>query len=87
MSSPSSTLNVGSRSWASKASTVLVFRTVDGVDYVGAYNLTAIRRGNYADPQVFAEDKVVVDEAQTRRLFQDLAPLLSAPLIAVLNRV
>lgn len=66
---------------------VLIFRTVDGVDYVGAYNLTAIRRGNYVDPPVFMDDKIVVDESRSRGFFKDLAPLLSAPLIAVLNRV
>lgn len=70
-----------------KYDAVLVFRKVNGVNYVAAYDLSAIRRGNYSDPEVFANDVVVVNDSQARQLFRDLAPLLSAPLIAVLNQI
>ena len=46
------------------------------------------RRGLYADPEIYPNDVVVVDEDRARRLFRDiigLAPVLTAPLIAVLQ--
>lgn len=67
---------------------VIILRTVAGQRYVAAYNLGAIRRGVYADPEVFANDTIVVGDSPTRRAFRDIlavAPLLTAPLIAVLN--
>lgn len=70
-----------------RSDAVLIFRTVAGTRYVAAYNLKAIRRGNYADPEVYANDIVVVNASEATRLFRDIAPLLTAPLIAVLNQV
>lgn len=67
---------------------VVVFRTVAGKDYAGLYNLSAIRKGNYADPEVFANDVVMVGESRGRRLFRDflqIAPLLTAPIILLLQ--
>ena len=67
---------------------VLIFREAEGQQLVGLYNLQAIRRGLYADPEIFPNDVVVVDEDRARRLFRDiigLAPVLTAPLIAVLQ--
>ena len=67
---------------------VLIFREVEGQQLVGLYNLQAIRRGLYADPEIFPNDVVVVDEDRARRMFRDiigLAPVLTAPLIAVLQ--
>lgn len=68
---------------------VLVFRRVNGQDMVGLYNLGAIRQGVYADPEIYAGDVVVVDEARARRMFQSflqVAPtILSAPLVALLQ--
>lgn len=66
---------------------VLIFRTVAGTRYVAAYNVKAIRLGNYADPQVYANDVIVVNSSEAARIFRDIAPLLTAPLIAVLNQV
>jgi polysaccharide export outer membrane protein len=63
---------------------VVVFRTVDGKRYAGLYNLSAIRKGIYEDPEIFANDVVVVGDSPGRRLFQDLlqaSPLLTTPLI------
>lgn len=63
---------------------VVVFRTVDGQKYAGLYNLDAIRKGAYEDPELFANDVVVVGDSPGRRLFRDLlqaSPLLTTPLI------
>lgn len=71
-----------------KLEDVVVFRTVGGQRYAALYNLKAIRRGTYADPEIFANDVVVVGDSPARRLFRDLvsvAPLLTAPLIIALQ--
>jgi len=68
---------------------VVVFRTVNGQHLAALYNLRAIRRGAYDDPEVFANDVVIVGDSQARRLFRDflqIAPLLSTPLIIALQR-
>jgi polysaccharide biosynthesis/export protein len=67
---------------------VVVLRTVDGHKMAGLYNIGAIRRGAYDDPAIYANDVIVVGDSPQRRLFRDfvsLAPLLAAPLIAVLQ--
>lgn len=71
-----------------KLEDVVVFRTVGGDRYAALYNLKAIRRGLYTDPEVFANDVVVVGESQARRLFRDAlqaAPLLTSPLVYLLQ--
>ena len=71
-----------------KLDDVVVFRTVKGQRYAALYNLKAIRRGAYADPEVFANDVVVVGDSPSRRLFRNLiqvAPLLTGPLIVALQ--
>lgn len=70
-----------------KLDSVLVFRTVGGNKYVGAYNLKAIRLGNYPDPAIYANDVVVVGDSATRRLFRDLSPLLVSPLVVLLQSI
>lgn len=67
---------------------VVIFRTVGQQQMAALYNLQAIRRGTYPDPEVFANDVVVVGESAARRLFRDLlqaSPLLSTPIIALIN--
>ena len=67
-----------------KLDDVVIFRSVDGAQLAGLYNLGAIRRGNYPDPEVFANDVIVVGDSSGRRLFRDFlqaAPLLTTPLI------
>lgn len=62
---------------------VVVFRTVGKTDYAAVYNVKAIERGNYADPEIFANDIVMIGESQSRKLWKDFlgtSPLL-APLI------
>ncbi len=68
---------------------VVVFRTVGQRDMIALYNLQAIRRGLYPDPEIFANDVVVVGDSPGRRLFQQFlqaAPLLVTPLVALLQR-
>lgn len=67
---------------------VVILRTVDGRRMAGLYNVGAIRRGTYQDPAIYANDVILVGDSPQRRLFRDvvsLAPLLAAPLIAVLQ--
>ncbi|MBC9030936.1 polysaccharide biosynthesis/export family protein [Sphingomonas sp. JC676] len=67
---------------------VVILRTVSGRKMAGLYNIAAIRRGAYDDPPIYANDMIVVGDSPERRLFRDvvsLAPLLAAPLIAVLQ--
>ena len=67
-----------------KLNDVVVFRTVEGQQLAGLYNLKAIRRGNYSDPEVFANDVIIVGDSQARRIFKDVlqaSPLITTPLI------
>lgn len=67
---------------------VVILRTVSGRQMAGLYDVAAIRRGLYDDPPIYANDVIVVGDSPQRRLFRDvvsLAPLLAAPLIAVLQ--
>ena len=71
-----------------KLDDIVVFRTSGGRKYAALYNLRAIRNGIYPDPEVFANDVVMVGESRGRRLFRDLlsaAPLLTTPLIIALQ--
>jgi polysaccharide export outer membrane protein len=67
---------------------VVLFRNIGDKHYVGLYNLGAIRRGGYPDPQIFSGDVVVVGESKQRRLLQSFLqtiPLLTTPLILLLQ--
>jgi len=67
-----------------KLEDVVVFRDVGGKKYVGIYNLEGIRRGNYADPEIFPNDIVIVGDSPQRRMFKDIlaaTPALLSPLI------
>ncbi len=71
-----------------KLDDVVLFRTVKGQDYAAIYNLEAIRRGNYEDPEVFANDVVIVGDSKARRRFKDflqVAPLLTTPIFYLLQ--
>lgn len=71
-----------------KLDDVVVLRTVGDQRYAALYNLAAIRRGNYVDPVLYANDTVIVGESHARRLFKDLlqiVPLLTTPLIVTLQ--
>lgn len=67
---------------------VIVFRTVNNKQYAALYNLAAIRRGAYADPAIYANDRVIVGDSPQRRLFKDLlqvVPLITTPLVVALQ--
>lgn len=68
---------------------VVVFRTVNGQKLAAMYSLTAIERGNYTDPKIFANDIIVAADDKSRRLFKDIlqvVPLLTTPLVVLLQR-
>jgi len=60
---------------------VAVFRTISGQRQAAAFDLTAIRRGQASDPQIYAGDIIVVDgssiKAVQKQIFQ------SASLLAI----
>ncbi len=67
---------------------IIILRTVEGRKMAGLYNISAIRRGAYDDPPIYANDVIVVGDSPQRRRFRDfvsVAPLLAAPLIAILQ--
>ncbi|WP_439567642.1 polysaccharide biosynthesis/export family protein [Sphingopyxis sp.] len=71
-----------------KLEDVVIFRTVNGQKLAALYNLRAIRRGVVADPQIYANDVVVVGESRARQLFEQLlgvASTISYPLIAIVQ--
>jgi polysaccharide export outer membrane protein len=73
-----------------KLDDVVVFRTVKGQRMAALYNLKAIRRGGYEDPEVFANDVVVVGDSQARKLFKDIlqvAPAVLTPVILILQKL
>ena len=66
-----------------------IFREIEGQRFVGVYDLEAIGRGNYPDPQVYPRDTIVVGESPATRRFSRIAPLvplITSPLI-LLERV
>ncbi|MDG5747270.1 polysaccharide biosynthesis/export family protein [Qipengyuania sp. XHP0207] len=72
-----------------RRSAVLIFRESGGQQYVGVYDLQAIRYGNYADPAVYPNDKIVVSESQVQRFLQTAQPFVSlatAPLLFLIRR-
>jgi polysaccharide biosynthesis/export protein len=72
-----------------KLDDVVVFRTVKSQRMAALYNLKAIRRGFYEDPEVFANDVVVVGDSSARRIFKDalqIVPALATPLVYILTR-
>lgn len=67
---------------------VVILRTVGNQRMAGLYNVAAIRRGEYDDPPIYANDMIIVGDSPQRRMFRDLvslSPLLAAPLIAVIQ--
>jgi polysaccharide biosynthesis/export protein len=71
-----------------KLDDVVIFRTVDSQRMAALYNLKAIRRGAYEDPEIFANDVIVVGDSSARRLFKDalqILPTLTTPLILLLQ--
>lgn len=65
---------------AANINKVIVFRTVGGQKMAAMFNLSDIRSGRYADPEIFGNDIVVVGESAARRFFRDAS--MSFPLLA-----
>ncbi|WP_082396036.1 polysaccharide biosynthesis/export family protein [Sphingopyxis macrogoltabida] len=73
-----------------KLEDVVVFRNVGAKQYVGIYNLQAIRRGNYSDPEIFPNDVVIVGDSPARRQFKDIlqvVPAFLSPLILLVREL
>ncbi|MBU6207227.1 MAG: polysaccharide export protein [Alphaproteobacteria bacterium] len=74
-----------------KLEDVVIFRTVKGQDYGALYNMKAIQEGKYSDPEVYANDVVVVGDSNARRVFKNLIPLianaLAAPIIVIFQKL
>lgn len=70
-----------------KEDDVLILRTVENQRYIGVYNLRAIERGNYPDPQIYPNDVVMVGNSPERRrleeLFKILPPLITSAAILI----
>jgi polysaccharide export outer membrane protein len=76
----------GGASPSAKLSEVIVFRTVDGQRYVGLYDMKAIARGNYPDPQIYPNDVIMVGDSPARRVLASIvgvAPLLTTGVILI----
>lgn len=71
-----------------KPNAVVLVRTVNGQKMAALYNLNAIRKGVYADPQVYANDAIFVDENVALRYFGQALSVfstLSYPIVAVIQ--
>ncbi len=71
-----------------KLDDIVVFRSVGGQQMAALYNLGAIRRGAYPDPDIYANDVIVVGDSPARKLFKDLLqvlPTLTYPLVVALQ--
>jgi polysaccharide export outer membrane protein len=64
---------------------VVIFRTVEGKKMAALYNLAAIRRGTYADPVIYPDDIIVVGDSPTSRLIRQLGPVISTPLVLLIQ--
>lgn len=67
---------------------VVVFRRVNNQNLAALYDLRAIRQAIYEDPEVYANDVVLVNESRGRRVFHNViqsSPLLVTPLVALLD--
>lgn len=71
-----------------KLSEVILFRTVKGQKLAALYSLKAIRRGAYDDPEIYANDVIVVGDSRARRVFKDLLqvlPLITTPAVVAIT--
>lgn len=67
---------------------VVVFRRVNDQNMAALYDLRAIRQGLYADPEIYANDIVLVGESHARRVFRDFlqaSGFLAAPIVTLVQ--
>lgn len=71
-----------------KVDDVVVLRQVGGKQYAALYNLNSIRHGRYKDPDIYANDIVMVGDNHARRIFKDYLTtmgILAGPIIIALQ--
>lgn len=71
-----------------KLSHVVLYRKVNGQNFASLYDVRAIRAGYYVDPDIYANDIVVVGTSQARRLFGDVVSatgLITTPIALLLR--
>lgn len=69
-----------------KLDDILIFRSANGQKFIGIYNLGAIARGNYTDPEIFPGDIIMVGDSPGRRRFENYLQIfgaVSAPVILI----
>ncbi|AOL93020.1 polysaccharide biosynthesis/export family protein [Porphyrobacter sp. LM 6] len=68
---------------------VVVFRTIEGRRLAALYDVRAIQRGAYADPEIYPNDVVMIGDDASSRLFRDVLTglsLVSGPLVIAIDR-
>jgi polysaccharide biosynthesis/export protein len=60
---------------------IVIFRTLEGQRKAARFDLTKIRRGEIADPQVYDKDIILVDGRATNRTYEEV--LRSLPLVGL----
>lgn len=60
-----------------KLDDVLIFREAAGRNYIGVFNLGAIARGNYGDPQIYPGDIIMVGDSPARRRLDTILQIFS----------
>ena len=66
---------------------VAIFRKVGNQQLAAIYNLGAIRRGTYADPQIYPNDIIVVGDSPRTRLLREIGPVLATPIVLLLQNL
>lgn len=67
------------------AKRVAIFRQIDGRRMAAAFDLTTIRKGVDADPQVYRGDIIVVDGSKARQAWMDT--IRSIPLVSLFSPI
>ena len=78
--------NAGGLAEYARLDDVLIMRTIGTTTYIGIYNIAAIQRGNYPDPQVYAGDIITVGDSPGRRRLDNIlqfVPLLTSSAIVI----
>jgi polysaccharide biosynthesis/export protein len=60
---------------------VVVFRTINGERMAAAFDLAAIREARAKDPEIFAQDIIIVDGSRTRQALRDF--FMTLPIIGL----
>ena len=60
---------------------VVIFRTINGERMVAAFDLAAIREAQADDPEIFAQDIIIVDGSRTRQALRDF--FMTLPIIGL----